>query len=54
MFKILCRLQKLNKILENVFRIFDNFIWNGCGKFSLLQRDYLSTPIKVLRESPKG
>ena len=54
LFKISCRVHKFNKVLENVFRIFDNFIWNGCGKFSLLRRDYLSTPIKALRKSPKG
>ena len=54
LFKIWCGLQKLNKTSENVFRILNNFIWNGRGKLSLLRRDFLPTAIKVLRKSPKG
>ena len=42
------------KYSENIFRFFDNFIWIGCGKFSLLRKEYLPSAITVLTKCPMG
>ena len=38
--------------LENTFVYLDNCIGIGCGKFSLLQREYLPSAVIVLTNSP--
>ena len=38
---------------EKKFCFLHNFIWIGFGKFSLLQKEYLSSSINALTNSPK-
>ena len=38
---------------EKVFCFWNNCIWTGIVKFSLLRKGYLSSPVKVLTSSPK-
>ena len=35
------------------FGFFDNFIWIGCAKFSIEWREYLSSAVNVLSDSPE-
>ena len=39
--------------LKLTFFFLDNCIWFGCGKFSLLRWDYLSSAVNVLINCPK-
>ena len=41
------------KNVEKVFCFLDNWIRIGCGKFSLLQTEYLPSAVNVLANSPK-
>ena len=41
------------KNVEKVFCFLDNWFWIGCGKFSLLQTEYLPSAVNVLANSPK-
>ena len=38
---------------ENVFYFWDNYIWIRCLRLSLLRREYLSSAVNVLTNSPK-
>ena len=38
---------------EIIFCFWDNYIWNGCVKLSLLRREYLSLAVNVLTNSLK-
>ena len=38
---------------EKVFLFRDDCIWIGCGKLSLLTREYLWPAVTVLKNSPK-
>ena len=53
MLKILCRYQKGNEFSLNFFSFLDKFISIGCGKLSLLRREYLSSEVHVLTNSPE-
>ena len=52
-FKIYFRLQKCSKKLRKSFFIWDNCIWIGIVKLSLLRRGYFSSAANVLKSSPK-
>ena len=41
-------IQNAGKNQENVFSFWDNSMWMGCIKFSLLGREHLSTALIVL------
>ena len=56
MFKIECKFTKCKKKKKNwekFFRLWDNCIWKGCNKLPLLRRNYLSSAISGLKNSPK-
>ena len=38
---------------EKIEKKLDNYILIGYGKFSVLRREYLSSPVSVLTNSPK-
>ena len=38
---------------ENVFSFLDNGVWNSCGKFCIILREYLSSAVNVLTNSLK-
>ena len=38
---------------RKTFNFWDNCFWIGCGKFSLIPREYLSWGVNVWTESPK-
>ena len=48
MFKIECRCQNCRKKLEKVCQFWDNILWNGYVKFSLLRGEYLSSAANML------
>ena len=52
-FKIWFRFQISSKILREIFCFSDNCIWICCGNFFLLRREYLSSAVNVLSNSPK-
>ena len=41
------------KNLEKVICFLENWIWIGCGKFSLIPREYLPSAVNVLTDRPK-
>ena len=45
--------RKAAKNLEKVFSFLHNCTWIDCGKFSLLGREYLSSAVKMLKNSAK-
>ena len=47
------RFKKAITYSKKVFSFWNKCIWNGCGKFSLLWREYLSSIVNVLTNSPK-
>ena len=49
--KFLVDLRNAIKFLQKVFAFWDNCIWIGCGKFSLLWREFFSSAVNVLRNS---
>ena len=53
LFKIWYRFDKLIKKLGKFFCFLYNCIWIGRRKFALLQREYMSSAVSVLRKSPK-
>ena len=40
-------------VSKQFFPFVDNCIWIGCGKFCLYQREYLSSAVNVLTNSPQ-
>ena len=53
MFKIWTRFQKWKKNSEKVFCFWDNSIWIGCIKLSVLRREYLPSELNLLKNSLK-
>ena len=44
----------MQKILKkNVFSFWDNIMWIGCVKLTLLRREYLSSAVNVLNNGRK-
>ena len=52
-FKIWSSFEECRKKWEEDFCYFDNCIWIGCVKLSLLRREYLSSVVNVWKHSPK-
>ena len=53
MFKIESKCRKNKKNWEKVFRFSDNSIWKCCNKLPLLRRQYFSSALNGLTNSPK-
>ena len=53
MFKIQSKFRKCWKNWEKVFRFWDKWIWKCCSKLPLLRREYLSSAVNGLTNSPK-
>ena len=47
------KFRKCIEILRNVFNFWDNSIWKCCKKLPLLRREYLSSAVNGLTNSPK-
>ena len=52
-FKIKCKFPQRKKKRRKSFRLWDNCISICCYKLSLLRREYLSSAVNVLTNSPK-
>ena len=52
-FKIESKPKKCKKNSENIFRFWDNCVWKSCYKLPLLRRQYFSSEVNVLANSPK-
>ena len=39
--------------VEKIFYVLDHCIWIGCGKLSLLWKEYLHSAVNTLANSPK-
>ena len=53
MFTIEYKFRQCKKNWEKLFRFCDNCIWTCCNELPLLRRDYLSSAVNGLNNSPK-
>ena len=51
--KFILNLENAKKSSENIFRSLHNSIWKCCNKLPLLRREYLSSAVNGLTNSPK-